>query len=127
VGEEPTDEQLLEQVEDELRRLKVSDLLVQSVYTVSSLGYRRLTRDDLDLEQARLAIDALGALIPVLEGSVPGELVRDLNQVKANMQLAYAKAVSEAGAESPQPESPDAEGQEKVDEDEGEESAGESA
>ena len=86
------EEELLEQLEAELKRVKVSDLLVQTLYTVSSLGYRRLGSEDRDLEQARLAIEALSALVPVLEGSVPEELTRDFQQVLANMQLAYADA-----------------------------------
>ena len=94
----PSEEELRRALEEELRRLNVADLLVQTIYTVSSLGYRRLTREDQDLDQARLAIEALGALVPVLEGTVPAETIRDFNQVKANMQLAYAKAVADARA-----------------------------
>ena len=96
---ESADEQLIQQLEEELKKVKVSDLLVQTLYTVSSLGYSRLTPENRDLEQAKLAIDALRALVPVLEGTVPAEAVRDFNQVIANMQLAYAKAVSEPAAE----------------------------
>jgi hypothetical protein len=89
---QPSDEELVQQLEAELQKLKVSDLLVQTLYTVSSLGYRRLSEEQRDLEQARLAIEALRALLPVLEGSVPDELVRDFKQVTANLQLAYADA-----------------------------------
>jgi hypothetical protein len=88
----PSDEELVQQLEAELQKLKVSDLLVQTLYTVSSLGYRRLSDENRDLEQARLAIEALRALVPVLEGTVPEELVRDFKQVTANLQLAYADA-----------------------------------
>ncbi len=87
------DEELLRTVEEELKKLKVSDVLVQTVYTVSSLGYRRLSVEDRDLDQARLAIEALRALIPVLADAVPAELKRDLDQMVANMQLAYANSV----------------------------------
>jgi hypothetical protein len=101
VGEEQTPEpseserELVEELQAELGRLKVSDLLLQTVYTISSLGYHRLSGENKDLEQARLAIDALRALVPVLEGAVPAEAVRDFNQVLVNMQLAYAAAVGE--------------------------------
>jgi predicted nucleic acid-binding protein len=88
----PSDDDLLKQLEEELKTLKVSDLLVQTLYTVSSLGYRRLSEQDRDLEQARLAIDALRALLPVLEDSASEDLVRDFKQVTANLQLAYADA-----------------------------------
>ena len=96
---ERRDEELIRQLEEELKRVKVSDLLVQTLYTVSSLGYSRLGAENRDLEQARLAIEAMRALVPVLEGSVPEEVVSDFNQVTANMQLAYAKAVSDSGGD----------------------------
>jgi hypothetical protein len=104
----PPDEQV-RRLEEELRRLKVSDFLVQTVYTVSSLGYGKLAAEGRDLQQAQLAIEALRVLVPLLEGQVPAGLVRDLNQVRANMQLAYAKAVSDAG-EAPEEEPPAADG-----------------
>jgi predicted nucleic acid-binding protein len=89
-----SDEELLKQVEDELRKLKVSDLLVQMLYTVSSLGYRKLSAEDRDLEQAHLAIETLRAVLPVLEGSISEDVMRDFRQVTANLQLAYADAAS---------------------------------
>ena len=93
---ESADEKLIQQLEEELKKVKVSDLLVQTLYTVSSLGYSRLGEENRDLEQAKLAIEAMRALIPVLADAVADEVVRDFNQVTANMQLAYAKAVSES-------------------------------
>lgn len=92
--EHVAEEQLLEA----LKQLKVSDVLVQSLSTVSSLAYHRLSEDDRDLEQARLAIEALRALVPVLKGAVSPELVRDFEQVTANLQLAYADAVPPAAS-----------------------------
>ena len=94
-GPSEDERQLVEQLQAELSRLKVSDLLLQTVYTISSLGYHRLSGENKDLDQARLAIEALKALLPVLEGAVPAEAVRDFNQVLANMQLAYASAAAE--------------------------------
>jgi hypothetical protein len=95
--QQPNEEELRRRLEEELQQLKISDLVVQTVYTVSSLGYRRLAPEERDLDEARLAIDVLAALVPTLEASVRPDLIRDLNQVKANMQLAYAKAVAEGG------------------------------
>ena len=89
-GDAVTEQQLL----DALQQLKVGDLLVQSLSTVSSLAYHRLSPEHRDLDQVRLAIEALRALVPVLKGSLPDELVRDFEQVTANLQLAYAEAVA---------------------------------
>jgi len=93
----PSDDELIKQLEEELKTLEVSDLLVQTLYTVSSLGYRRLSEQDRDLDQARLAIEALRALVPVLDGAASDELVRDFKQVTANLQLAYADAAKDEG------------------------------
>ena len=92
---EPDDAELLRQAEEELKKLKVSDLLVQLLYAVSSLGYRKLSAEDRDLDQAKLAIEALRALTPVLEGALPEDVIRDFRQVTANLQLAYADATRE--------------------------------
>jgi predicted nucleic acid-binding protein len=94
------DEQLMRQLEEELKKLQVADLLVQTLYTVSSLGYRRLSEEDRDLDQARLAIEALRALVPVLEGSVGEDVLRDFKQVTSNLQLAYADAARAKGEDA---------------------------
>jgi hypothetical protein len=93
-------EQVAEELLEALRSLKVEDILIQTLVTVSSIGYRRLgltpeTKDDRDLEQSRLAIETMNAITPVLERFVPEELVRDFRSSVANLQLAYAKAAGE--------------------------------
>jgi hypothetical protein len=93
----PKERELIEELQAELAKLKVSDLLLQTLYSVSSLGYHRVSGEAQDLDQARLAIEALRALVPVLEGSVPEDALRDFHQVLANLQLAYAAAVGDSG------------------------------
>jgi hypothetical protein len=96
----PNEQEVMAQLQEELRRLKVSDVLVQTVLTVSSLGFHKLDHDTRDLDQARLAVESLRALVPALDGFVPADAMRDFNQMVANLQLAYAKAVAEAPAPS---------------------------
>jgi hypothetical protein len=93
--EELTPDQLLEHI----RRMKVSDLLLSTISTVAQLGYAKLDPGRRDLEQAKLAIDSLDALVAVLESAVPEEVLRDFKQVTANLKLAYAKAVEEGRQE----------------------------
>ena len=91
-GETPTEDELLEALD----RDGVADILVQALATTVSLGFRRVSEDARDLPQARLAIESLRALEPVLrEGGVEDALIRDLEQARMNLQLAYAKAVEE--------------------------------
>jgi hypothetical protein len=95
-AEELTPEELLEHI----RRMKVSDLLLSTITTVAQLGYAKLDPAGRDLEQAKLAIESLRVLVPILEGTVPEEVLRDFTQVTANLQLAYAKAAEEQPGES---------------------------
>jgi len=100
-------ERLARELAESLRRLRVEDVLVNTLMTVSSIGYRRLgttedTRADRDLEQTRRAIETMRALTPVLEGFLPAELVRDFASSVANLQLAYATAVRDAAADAPE-------------------------
>jgi hypothetical protein len=117
--EAPSEAEFAARLEEELKRLKIADVLVQTLYTISSLGYHKLGTEHRDLPQARLAIDSLRALLPVLKGSAPDEVVRDFDQVVANMQLAYAAAVKdEPKAAEDQEAQPAPEDLDRVDDDE---------
>jgi hypothetical protein len=104
-GAAPEPDEFAARLEEELKRVRISDVLVQTLYTLSSLGYHKLGAEHRDLPQARLAIESLRALLPVLKGEAPAEVLRDFEQVVANMQLAYASAAKETQTE-PEPEEP---------------------
>ncbi len=88
----PAEEELLAALD----RIGVADVLVQALATTASIGFRRVSPEARDLAQARLAIEALRALEPVLrEGGAGETVVRDLEQARMNLQLAYARAVEE--------------------------------
>ena len=92
------EQRLIAELQAELAKLTVTDLLLQTLHSLSLLGYQRLSGEGRDLEQARLAIESLKALVPVLEGSAPEEAMRDFGQVLAGLQLAYASAAAEGDA-----------------------------
>jgi hypothetical protein len=97
-GREPTPEELLEAV----RKMKVADLLVSTAATLAQLGFAKLDEATRDLDQARLAIEGMQAILGTLEGEVDDDVLRDFNQVVANLQLAYASAAEHAAqSESP--------------------------
>jgi hypothetical protein len=56
---EPTPEELL----DAVRKMRVSDLLLSTAATLAQLGFAKLDESTRDLEQARLAIEAMKALL----------------------------------------------------------------
>jgi hypothetical protein len=88
----PTEDEL----RDALDKVGVADILLNALSAIASIGFRRVSAEARDLEQARLAIESLRALDPVLrEGGVDEAIVRDLEQARTNLQLAYAAAVGE--------------------------------
>jgi len=94
-SEVPTEQELREALD----RVGVADVLLQALTAMASLGFRRVSPEARDLPQARLAIEALRALEPVLrDGGVDNAVIRDLEQARANLQLAYAAAVAESAS-----------------------------
>jgi hypothetical protein len=99
-----------EELREALGRVGVADVLLNSLSAVASIGFHRVSAEARDLDQAKLAIESLRALEPVLrEGGVDDAIVRDLEQARANLQLAYASALAGDRAEEPaQPPEPEA-------------------
>jgi hypothetical protein len=95
LSESPSSEPAAEEVLEQLKQLKVSDVLLSSLTAIAQLGYAKLEPASRDLAQARLAVDSLKALVPLLEGSVPEQTIKDFNSMLANLQLAYASAAKE--------------------------------
>jgi hypothetical protein len=76
-----------EDIQAQIAQLRVDDILVGSASTLASVGYAKLESGDRD--QAKRAIDALAAIIPLLEDEA---LRRDLGAALANLQVAFASA-----------------------------------
>jgi hypothetical protein len=94
----PSEEELKQQLEEQLRRVRVQDLLLESVAGILNLSARRIASpDERDLDQGRLGIEAVRALIELLEPG-PREQVRE---ALAQVQVLY---VREAGGEGPDAE-----------------------
>lgn len=73
---------------EQLAALDLGLLLASTASTIASLAYTKLERGDLP--QAKLGIDALVALVPLLEADAR----RDLGAALANLQIAYSARVA---------------------------------
>ena len=101
----PSEEELRARLEEELRRITVKDILVQTVVSLVNLGGQRLglaegTGELRDLGQVRTAIEAVRALLPLLEAD-DAEQVRPVRDALAQLQLAYAREVGSGPGEEP--------------------------
>ncbi|MGI9557701.1 MAG: hypothetical protein ACR2N5_07155 [Solirubrobacterales bacterium] len=102
---EPSEEELRQRLEEEVRTLRIQDVLLQSVVSIINLAARRIGKEDeRDLEQARIGIDAGRALVDLLEPE-PAQQVR---QALSEIQVMYANAAGEDGAPPPAPSDPPA-------------------
>jgi hypothetical protein len=93
------------QLDEQLRRLRVEDVLVQTIVTLVNLGGRRAglapgTEDERDPEQLRLAIDGARALLGTIESELgpDGKAIRD---ALTQLQLAYAQLTGGQPGEGP--------------------------
>ena len=77
---------------DAIRQAKVAQLILSTVSTLASVAYGKLEMEDPT--EAKKAIDAIDALLPLLEGEVDDGIRRDFEQALVNLKLAYADAVS---------------------------------
>jgi hypothetical protein len=100
-----SEEEVRARLEEQVRKLRVQDLMVESVVSVLNLTARRIAKEDeRDLEQARIGIDAIRAWIDLL----PEEVAGQIRQALSELQMLYAQAVEGGGGEPPQtPDGPE--------------------
>jgi hypothetical protein len=101
-GEEPreavSEEELRARIEEQLRKVRVQDLLLESVVSVLNLAARRITKDDeRDLEQARVGIEAVRKLVDLLDDE-PAKQVRN---AVSEVQVLYARQAGGGAAPTP--------------------------
>jgi hypothetical protein len=103
-GEAPSEEELRAQLEEEIRKVRVEDVVLQSAVSILNLSARRIAMDEeRDLDQAKVGIDAARALVDL----VSPEAQPQLRQAISELQLLYAKHAGETqegsggGAEEP--------------------------
>jgi hypothetical protein len=106
---ELTEEQI-RQIEAEMERITVDDVLLQTLVTLLNLAARKgglatppgEQGPKPDLEQMRQAIDGARAILPLVEARHADQLgpVRD---TLSQLQMAYSQLRSEAGGEPQEP------------------------
>jgi hypothetical protein len=94
--EEPR-EPTIEDLAQALRQIEVGQFLLSTVSTLASLAYGKVEQGELT--QAKAAIDAIGALLPVLKDEVEDDLLRDFERALANLRVAYADAAAKSPAD----------------------------
>jgi hypothetical protein len=110
---EPSEEEVRAALEAEMKRIKVDDVVLQTVVSLINLGGRRAglapgTEEERDLDQVHTAIEAVRALMPLLERDP--EVAKELGPIRdavSQLQMAYAQL--SGGGEPGKPAKPGAE------------------
>ncbi len=102
-----SEEELRARLEEELKRITVRDVLLQTIVSLVNLGGQRLGigeggQELRDLEQVRMAIEAVRALLPLLEAE-NAEQMKPIRDALSQLQIVYAR---EAGGGAPPPGGP---------------------
>ena len=86
--QQPSEEELRAQLEEEIRKVRVEDVVLQSAVSILNLSARRIAKDDeRDLDQAKVGIDAASSLVEL----VRPEAQPQLRQAISELQLLYAQ------------------------------------
>ena len=95
----PEEQEMLEQ---QMREIRIEDILAQTVASLLNLSARRIVKDDeVDLDQARTGIEA----VRVLRDLPPPEVAEAVQEPLSQVQLLYAQR---AGTQEGEPGQGDA-------------------
>ena len=108
---QPSEEELRAAYEAELKRLRVEDVVVQTLVSLVNLGGRKAglvpgAEDERDLDQLRMAVDGARALLPLVEAALGPDAAQVRNAL-SQLQLVYAQEAG-AGADEDRQPTPDA-------------------
>jgi hypothetical protein len=99
--EELSEEELRAAYEQQLKQVRVEDVVVQTIVSLLNLGGRKAglapgTEDERDPDQLRQAIEATRVLLPLVE-ELLGADAKQLRDVLSQLQMAYAQSVPAGG------------------------------
>jgi hypothetical protein len=106
-GQQPSEAEMRAAYEAEIKKIRVEHVLLENVVTLVNLGMRRTglvpgTEAERDRTQVELAIEAIRALLPLVERAAP-EQAPPIRDALSQLQLAFVRIGGEHGAEQPAP------------------------
>ena len=103
-SDRPSEEELRAAYEAEMKKIRLEQILLEQVVSLVNLGMRRTglapgTEDERDLGQVRVGIEAVRALMPLIEQTAPSQ-AGAIHDALSQLQLAYVRlgGAAEAGA-----------------------------
>ena len=103
---QPTEEEMRAALEEELKRVRVEQVVTEATVSILNVAVLRAglvpgSEGERDLDQTRMGIEAVRALLPLVEQALGGEQARPIRDALSQLQMAYVQAVSADAPESP--------------------------
>lgn len=100
-GRQPTEEEMRAALEEELRRVRVEQVVTEAAVSILNVSVMRAglvpgREDAVDLGQVRYGIEAVRVLLPLVEQAVGAEQAKPIRDALSQLQVAYVRA-SEGG------------------------------
>jgi hypothetical protein len=94
-SDQPSEDELRAAYEAEIKKIRIEQILLDQVVSLINLGMRRTglspgTEDERDLDQVRLAIDSVRALLPLIEQAAPPQAA-PIRDAVSQLQLAFVR------------------------------------
>lgn len=115
--QQPTEEEMRAALEDELKRVRVEQVVTEATVSILNVAVLRAglvpgSEGERDLGQTRMGIEAVRALLPLVEQALGAEQARPIRDALSQLQLAYVRATGEPGSDAPDaPPAPEASGE----------------
>jgi Domain of unknown function (DUF1844) len=113
-GREPTEEEMRAALEEELKRVRVEQVVTEATVSILNVAVLRAglvpgAEGEQDLVQTRMGIEAVRALLPLVEEALGAEQARPIRDALTQLQMAYVRAAGGAEAAPAAEEPPGAE------------------
>jgi hypothetical protein len=113
---QPTEEEMRAALEEELKRVRVEQVVTEAAVSILNVAVLRAglvpgSEGERDLGQTRIGIEAVRALLPLVEEALGPQQARPIRDALTQLQMAYVRAVepapgADAGERPAAPEQP---------------------
>lgn len=106
---QPSEEEMRAALEAELKKVRVEQVVMEAAVSILNVSVMRAglmpgSEGERDLDQVRVGIEGVRALLPLVE-LIAGEQARPIKDALSQLQMAYVQAAEQEQAGGPPPDS----------------------
>lgn len=102
---QPSEEEMRAALQEELKKVRVEQVVMEAAVSILNVSVMRAglvpgSEGERDLDQVRVGIEGVRALLPLVE-LIAGDQARPIRDALSQLQMAYVQAAEEAGGRAP--------------------------